>query len=75
MPDRLLDAKQVSAKIGMSVTSIYAFMKQDTFPKPKRIGKQARRWKESDIDAWIDELPEANTDEWQSPNKLRKEVA
>ena len=75
MSDRLIDAKQVSAKISMSVTTIYALMSQDRFPKPKRIGKQARRWKESDIDAWIEELPEADTDEWHSPKKARKEVA
>ena len=75
MPERLLDAKQVSAKIGLSITSIYDGMKKGTFPKPKRLGKQARRWKESDVDLWIEGLPEANTDEWQSPNKINKEVA
>lgn len=75
MPDRLIDAKQVSAKISMSVTTIYALMQKGTFPKPKRVGKQARRWKESDIDEWIESLPEADTEEWHSPKKDNREVA
>ena len=65
--ERLLDAKQVSEKIGLSISMIYARMKQGKFPRAKRLGKQARRWRESDIDAWIAELPDADTNEWHCP--------
>lgn len=67
MSERLLDARQVAAKVGLSVSMIYTRMKENNFPRAKRVGKQARRWKESEIDAWINELPDADTDEWHCP--------
>lgn len=74
--ERLLDAKQVSEKIGLSISMIYVRMKQGDFPRAKRLGKQARRWRESDIDAWIAELPDADADEWHSPaRKAKQETA
>ena len=67
MSERLLDARQVAEKIGLSVSMIYTRMKEGTFPRNRRVGKQARRWKESDVDAWINGLPEADPDEWHCP--------
>ena len=72
--ERLLDRKEVSARIGLSISRIYALMAEGGFPRLLRLGKQARRWRESDIDEWIDGLPVADTDEWQSPNKPKSET-
>ena len=74
MSERLLDAKQVAEKIGLSVSMIYTRMKEGTFPRAKRVGKQARRWKESEVDAWINELPEADPNEWHSPRDLARKA-
>jgi len=49
----------VEAKTGLSTSTIYDKMAKGEFPKPRRLGKRAVGWLESDIDAWIAELPAA----------------
>lgn len=51
----LLSVREVSTKIGISVTKIYADMKRGTFPRPVKLGISSR-WRLSDIEAWIDGL-------------------
>ncbi len=53
--ERLLNAKQVAAKCGFGVSSIYKWMNGGTFPIGVKIQK-CRRWPESDIDDWIASL-------------------
>jgi len=38
---------------GLSRSSIYAFIKQGTFPKQIKIGERAVAWDASEITAWI----------------------
>lgn len=42
----------VEAKTGLSRSTIYARVKDGTFPAPVRIGPRAVAWLESDIEAW-----------------------
>ena len=73
--ERLLDRQQVSEKVRLSIARIYVLMNEGSFPRPKRLGKQSRRWRESEIDEWIAGLPESDPDEWQSPNKKKAKPA
>ena len=53
--DRLLTFEQLSDKVGMKRTAIYAAINAGSFPMPVKIGKLSR-WVEAEIDAWIDGL-------------------
>ena len=53
--ETLLTFPQVSARVGLGSTTIYARMACGTFPKQVKVGGGAR-WVESEIDAWIADL-------------------
>lgn len=44
---------EVKARTGLSRSSIYLGIAQNTFPRPFKIGKRAVAWRNTDIDAWI----------------------
>ena len=50
MIEPLIDAKEVSGRVGLSVSTIYARMNAGYFPRPKRTGKNSDLWSESEID-------------------------
>lgn len=51
---RLLTIDQVAERLGMKKKSIYNSLHEGRFPiAPKRIGRKTLRWRESDIDDWI----------------------
>lgn len=49
---RLLRWRQVSEITGMGRTSIY---RDETFPKPVKIGERMVAWREDEIRAWINQ--------------------
>jgi len=58
----ILRRKQVEARTGLSRSTIYARLRQNskrpgeydpTFPKPISIGAKAVGWIESELDAWL----------------------
>lgn len=51
--DRLLRLRDVTARTGMSRSTIYRRIDDKTFPKPVKVGDFAVRWRESTIDGWI----------------------
>ena len=53
--DRLLTSKQIAAETGISRSTIYRLLQNESFPKPIRIGPRCMRWPESDIKAWVAE--------------------
>ena len=59
VPDKetLLQLKPVVKRTGFGKSTIYAWMNSDPpkFPKPVRVGGRAVRWRESDIDRWIED--------------------
>jgi prophage regulatory protein len=59
MIDRLLSVREVAAAVGITRSTIYARIAAGTFPAPRRVGPGTVRWRESDIQAWIDALPSA----------------
>jgi prophage regulatory protein len=54
---RLLDRKEVLARVPLSYPTIWDMMQKGTFPRGRAVGDQKVCWLESDIDDFIDGLP------------------
>ena len=67
MGDRLLRLREVKEITGMSRSHIYRLMQKGDFPRPVRIGPAAVRWRESEVNAWVESRPKA-TGEFDLPN-------
>ena len=63
--DRLLKAKEVCEKIGVSESTLRRMVKEGDFPAPIRISKRASRWRLSEVEEWMDTRPPATDDNWQ----------
>ena len=57
MTDTLLDAKAVTRKTTLHISTVYKMLAKNSFPQPVRLGPQIVRWKESEIDQWSEALP------------------
>ena len=57
MSESILRLPDVIQRVGRSRSSIYADVKADRFPKPFKLGPNARSigWSEAEIDSWIEE--------------------
>ncbi|MBU3669931.1 MAG: AlpA family phage regulatory protein [Polynucleobacter sp.] len=51
--ETLIRLKSVQDLTGLCKSSLYANLRNGSFPSPVRIGKRAVAWKLSDIDQWI----------------------
>ena len=58
--ERLLTIREVCAIAGVSRSSIYTGINEGHFPRPVRLGRKAIRWRASDIEKWLAELPASN---------------
>ena len=67
MIDRLMRLQEVEEVTGLKHASIYRFMRDGSFPLPVRVSATAVRWKESDIAAWIESRPVAESELASSP--------
>ena len=56
---KLLNVTEVASKIGVSIPTVYRFVRAGTFPKPLAVGPQARRWRSDEVEAHLDELTAA----------------
>ena len=61
MHNRLLRRRQVEEITGIGRSSIYRLMKSGEFPQRVKVGRNAVRWRESDITAWVESRPEARS--------------
>ena len=57
--DRVMRQKEVSRMIGFSRGHLYRMIAQKRFPEPFKMGRRAVGWKQSEVQAWIDGLREA----------------
>ena len=55
MNTTILRLPAVKTRTGLSRSSIYLRIRNNTFPEPISLGARAVGWVASDIDAWIDE--------------------
>lgn len=54
MPQAVLRLPTVKARVGLSRSSIYARVKEGSFPPPVNLGARAVGWLESEINDWLD---------------------
>ena len=71
MTDRLLRIRDVCERTTLSQSSLYAKIRADEFPRGRRIGSAAVAWLESDIVAWMQNQPEAELDDWLTPERKK----
>ncbi|MDX0955689.1 AlpA family phage regulatory protein [Sinorhizobium medicae] len=55
--ERLLKLREVVSMTSLGSSTIYRRMKAGKFPKPKRLSEACVRWRESEIEKWMRELP------------------
>ena len=56
--DTLIHVREVLTRCGISRATLYTYIRQGTFPQPLKLpGGKAVRWRETEIQAWIDGLP------------------
>jgi prophage regulatory protein len=52
--NRILRLPEVMEKTGVRRSSVYAWMKDGSFPKQIKMGMRASGWIEREIDEWIE---------------------
>ena len=61
MAETLLRLPEVTRRVGLGKSALYALIAAGDFPAPRKIGT-ASRWREAEVDAWVRGLPTANGD-------------
>lgn len=56
MTVKLLDVNGVCRKVRVSRSTLYKLIGAGLFPPPIRLPNGAPRWREDDVDGWIDGL-------------------
>ena len=57
---KMLKAKDIAERLGVSESAIYKWVGEGTFPKPYKLGngdarRVASRWDEADIRQWLED--------------------
>ena len=50
---------EVSRRVGLGRSAIYAMMARGDFPRPYKISAKCVRWSEAEIEKWISSLQKA----------------
>lgn len=67
---KLLDLPKVIDKVSLSRTTIYRLIKTGDFPTPVKI-LGSSRWKESDLDRWMESLGQTHAEQSQGEPELQ----
>ena len=65
-PERLINVRETATRLGLSVRTIWKLVSTGKLAPPLKIGA-ARRWRETDITAYIERLSEARSERSTSP--------
>ena len=60
--DRLMKVNEVLEMVGLARPTLYCRIKAGTFPRPVKAGKRAARWRLSEVQQWIADLPQSTGD-------------
>ena len=63
--DCMLRIAEVLEVVGVSRRTLYRMVDDDRFPRPVRVGQRATRWRQSNIQQWMDSLPLATEENWR----------
>jgi len=55
---KILRLPEVMTTTGLGRSSVYAFVAQNTFPRPIRLGERAVGWKSDEVNTWIEQRAE-----------------
>ncbi|MYC31434.1 MAG: AlpA family phage regulatory protein [Chloroflexi bacterium] len=58
--EQLLTIRDVCSIARISRTMVYSAMNEGRFPRPVRLGRKTIRWRASDIEKWLADLPASN---------------
>lgn len=58
MTDEIIRLPDLTKRVGLSKSAIYARIQRGEFPKPINLGGQSTGWLSSEIQAWINRLKE-----------------
>lgn len=58
--NRILRLPQVQSRTGLSRSSIYKRITEQSFPRQISLGARAVGWLESDVDSWLSQLVAQN---------------
>ena len=53
-PERLLHRQEVEERTGLARSTIYEWMAAGRFPRPVRVGNRGVRWRERDVQRWVE---------------------
>jgi prophage regulatory protein len=59
-PERLLRARDVYAKLGVSRSTFYDLLRKGEFPAAVRISLKRVGWSEAAVDGWIQSRPQVS---------------
>ena len=60
MSEQFLRLPQVTERVGLGKSSIWAMVDAREFPEPRQIGKRAVAWLGSEVDEWMRSRPKAS---------------
>ena len=60
MATAILRLPAVKARTGLSRSTIYLRVSEDTFPKPVSLGGRAVGWIEAEVQSWLEQRIEAS---------------
>lgn len=52
--DRIVRKKELTGLLGVSITTIYRWIKTEGLPKPLKLGANSVGWRLSEVQAWLD---------------------
>jgi prophage regulatory protein len=58
LSDRILRPRDLSARIGLSLSTLWRLRRRGDLPEPIRLSPGCVGWRASDIDAWLAARPE-----------------
>ena len=58
---RLLRFAEVMERVGLGRSQLYRRIAEGDFPEPVRVGPKSIRFREDDVQQWIDSRPRRNT--------------
>ena len=54
---RLIKLEEVKGITGLGKTTIYGLIAKGEFPRPKQVAERRVAWRESEVKAWLEEIP------------------
>lgn len=57
---RLVRAREISFRLGISIPTLYGWMRTENFPHRVRLGRNTVAWRGDEIQVWLDNLRDEN---------------